>query len=144
MGTRVKILRELKHMSNIPPISDPNTPPSPVPAGEPHKPKLSAEAREWLGIAPADLLIYAAMLGAFSLFYVVNIPLELLISLVAVVLGLYACVVGLKPNPQFSRLTNVMKLAGYPAGMFVVVLFIALNFLSWNPNPQAGFFPRWR
>lgn len=130
-------------MSNIPPISDPNRPPSSPPSRQRQKPKLSAEARAWMGLEPADFPIYAAMGGAFSLFYVVNVPLELLISLASLALGTFSCILGMRAKPEFSRLTNAMKLIGYPAGMLVVVMFIALNFLSWNPNPQAGFFPRW-
>ena len=128
-------------MSHIPPISDPNQSPA-SPPGERQKGKLSPEMREQLGLAPADFPIYVAMGGAAALFFVRNLPLELLISVCCLGLSVFSCVLGMKINPDFSRLTNGLKIIGYPVGLLVVVVFIALNFLSWNPNPQAGFFPR--
>ena len=130
-------------MSNIPPISDPNPSPSAPAPGARKKSGLSPEAREWLGITTADFLIYAAIIGAASLYFLVNVPAELLISLVSLGVGAVSCVLGMKTNPELSRFTNAIKIIGHVVGMLVVVFFVAVNFFLWNPKPQTPFFPQW-
>lgn len=93
---------------------------------------MNEELKEWLGIAPADFLVYAAAGAVAGMYYSNDTPLDVVLSLVAGVLCILSCVVGMKTDPRMSRFSNRVKRISYPGCLLVVVLCIILNFTRWN------------
>jgi hypothetical protein len=113
-------------MNTQPPISNPSSPP------EPNRQINSRELREWLGIMPADFLMYGALLGGGALYFVKGLMLEIGISAVSIILALLSCYFGMKHDEEVSKAANIVKKTAYPACFIILVVLLFLNFTQWN------------
>jgi signal peptidase I len=104
------------------------------------KAKMNEELREWLGLKPADLLVYVAI-GAIIAMYFLPAPINLIFGIAAVLLALAACPIGMKSSPALSRFTSGAKKVAYPA--FVVLALVLLFFrnVTYYQIPQNGMYP---
>ena len=109
-----------------PPIPEPR----PSPSNEPKH--NSRELREWLGLMPADLLIYAALLIGGALYFINNVPFEIGVSMVALALASASCAIGMKPDDQISAAANAAKKYSYPICVLILLGILWVNFSIWN------------
>jgi len=106
-------------------------PDSDLPAGKASG-DVKHELREWLGVAPADFLIYAALLLGGSLYFLSSRPVEIAVSVIAVGLGLVSCYFGMRHDDRVSQLMNVIKKVSYPLCVLLLTVIIFLNFTRWS------------
>jgi hypothetical protein len=93
---------------------------------------MNEELKEWLGIKPADLVVYVAA-GAVVWMYVnKNVTLDVLLSAVAVVLCGLSCFLGTRHDARLTRTTNLFKRVAYPACLVAALICVYLNFSTWN------------
>jgi signal peptidase I len=108
------------------------------------------ELREWLGLKPADLLVYIAT-GAIIAMYFVSPPIDLIFAIGGVVFTLAACPIGMRSSPSVSRFTNRAKKVAYPSCVAIALVFIFFHFLNsqngttsdvtYYQIPQNGMYP---
>lgn len=109
-----------------PPISDPNSTPKSEGAGN------SRELREWLGLMPADFLIYIALGMAGSFYFINDVRFEIAISIVALVTAIISCKIGMKPDEKISNAANIGKKYSYPLCFLILIGILWLNFAHWT------------
>jgi hypothetical protein len=97
---------------------------------------MKEELKEWLGIKPADFVVYAAGAAIVWMYFSRNTALDVVLSVVAVALCVLACFIGMRPDPRLSALANAAKRVGYPACLLATLGCIYLNFTSWNAPPK--------
>jgi hypothetical protein len=84
------------------------------------------ELREWLGLAPADLLAYVGIAAVVAMFFVSDATVDMALAAVGVAFAIAACPIGMKVDPQVSRFTNAVKLVSYP--LVVLGLIAAIGY----------------
>jgi hypothetical protein len=87
------------------------------------------EIREWLGLTRADECVYLALLACFALFVGQDWRGDAILALAAIGLGIAACALGMKSDPDFADITNVFKALCYPAAVLCIVTVIAVHYL---------------
>jgi hypothetical protein len=92
----------------------------------------SGELKEWVGIKPADLLVYASCGAIVAMYFTKSILLDSALSVVAIVLCIISCFVGMRADENLSGFTNVVKKVVYPVCLVAILVFIYLNFTRWN------------
>ena len=90
------------------------------------------ELREWLGLTPADLLVYLAFAAVGAMFFVHDATIDIVLAVVGVVLALAACPLGMPRDPAVSEATNAIKLVSYPACVILAVGAIAVHYVWFN------------
>lgn len=93
---------------------------------------MKEEAKEWVGIKPADLVIYLAFLLVIPVFFLRNAVLDTVLLSVGLLLCLVSCWIGMKPHPELSRTTNRAKLLSYPVCTLLFLYLGYLNFTAWQ------------
>lgn len=91
-----------------------------------------SELLEWMGLTVADVLTYLAGAAVLAMFFSRDPIVDLVLAGMAALFALGSCPLGMKPDPEFSRLTNVVKLVSYPAVVLIVCLFIWLHYMFWQ------------
>jgi hypothetical protein len=91
------------------------------------------ELREWLGLTPADLLVYLAAAAVVALFFVSDPTADALLAVAGVGLALAACPLGMTRDPLVSDFTNGVKLVSYPACVLMAATAVAVHYLVPNP-----------
>jgi signal peptidase I len=99
------------------------------------------ELREWLGLRKADLLIYVAAAAIIGLYLVHDPTLELALAVLAVLLALAACPLGMRASPQVSGFTNAAKKVAYPIGVVLALFFSGYHYVGYYRIPQNGMYP---
>ena len=93
---------------------------------------MHEEAKEWLGIKPADLFVYVAAGAIVWMYYTKSVVLDVALAAVAVISCIVSCVVGMRSDDQLSSVTNSLKKVAYPGCLIAALVCIYLNFTSWN------------
>ncbi len=89
-------------------------------------------AKEWLGIKPADFIIYAGFALLVPIYYSSNQLIDVSLSLVGLLLCLASCWIGMKPHPELGKANNLVKLIAYPACTVFFIYVVYLNFTAWQ------------
>jgi hypothetical protein len=93
---------------------------------------MNEELKEWLGIKPADLILYVAGAAVIGMYFNRNVALDIVLSIIAASLCVLSCVMGMRPEPGLSAFSNFVKRVTYPACLVAVLVCIYLNFARWN------------
>ncbi len=93
---------------------------------------MKEELKEWLGIKPADFLVYAAAGAIVGMYFTKNVTLDVILSVAAVVFGGLSCFIGMRQDARLAATTNFLKRVTYPAYLVVALVFVYLNFSRWN------------
>jgi hypothetical protein len=93
---------------------------------------MHEEAKEWLGIKPADLFVYVAAGAIIWMYYNRSVVLDMALSAVAVICCILSCFIGMRADAQLSSVTNALKKVAYPGCLIAAFVCIYLNFTSWN------------
>lgn len=91
-----------------------------------------SELREWLGITPADGLVYIASAAIVAMYFAQSAWVDGVLGTIALAGTVAACPLGMKSNPALSAFTNRLKRVAYPICVAVAVLFIWVNYAVWN------------
>lgn len=87
------------------------------------------EIREWLGLTRADGCVYLALIACFVLFIGQDWRGDAILALAAVGLGIVACKLGMKSDPELEDITNIFKTLCYPAAVLVILGVIAVHYV---------------
>ena len=90
------------------------------------------ELREWLGLTPADGLVWCSAAAIVAMYHVRSAWIDASLGVVALSLVIQACRIGMVPDMNLSTTTNHAKRISYPVALAMVVLGIGLNFAFWN------------
>jgi hypothetical protein len=99
------------------------------------------EIQVWLGLRRADLFVYLACAAIIGIYLVNETTVELVLGVVAVLLTLAACPLGMKASPAVSRFTNGFKKIAYPAAVVLALFFIGYRYVGYYRIPQNGMYP---
>ncbi len=92
---------------------------------------MKESTREWAGIANTDLIIYIAWILLIVIFYINNLFLITLLSIVAIGLNVYGSHYGSKPKKDFSKTLNKFKKILNPLTMHLLILFIIIRYIMY-------------
>lgn len=98
---------------------------------------MNEELKEWLGIKPADFVVYAAAAMVVGMYFNKNLVLDVILSVVAVSLCVLSCAMGMRPEQGLSAFLNFVKRVAYPGCLIAVLVCIYLNFTRWNAPRMA-------
>lgn len=87
------------------------------------------ELMEWLGLTPADLLVYLSLGALVPMFFTRDATLDALCALAALALAVAACPIGMKRDPKVSAFTNAVKYWSYPVWLLLAVGTIAAHYV---------------
>lgn len=90
------------------------------------------ELKEWVGLKPADVAVYAAGAAIIAMYFTRNLVADTILTALAILLATIACVVGMRRDPHLSAGTNLVKKVSYPLTLVVVLVLICVNFFAWN------------
>ncbi len=93
---------------------------------------MDEETKEWLGIKPADLIVYAAAGAVVWMKFTRSTTLDVILSAAAVILTIIGCFMGMPSDRRLSATTNRIKRVAYPLCLLAVLVCIYLNFARWN------------
>ena len=96
------------------------------------------EILEWLSIAPGDIPIWGAGAAILGMYYSNSTVIDTILAVAAFVLAVTGCVIGIKPDPEFSLATNTSKIILYPAAIIACIVIIYFNFVYWNQRPTSN------
>lgn len=89
--------------------------------------------REWLGLTPADFLVYMAAAAVGAMYFVKDVTAAAVLAVAAVVLAVAACPLGMKRDPEVSGVTNAIKRVSYPACVLLAVGAIVFHYMRFSP-----------
>jgi len=95
---------------------------------------MKEELKEWLGIKPADFVVYIALAAVTWMYFTKSVALDFILSVVAVVLCSLSCFIGMRSDVRLSAPTNFLKRVSYPACLVMVLVCVYLNFAKWNAH----------
>ena len=90
------------------------------------------ELREWLGIAPADLPVWGAMISLGVMYLVKSFTVDIVLSMLAVGLAIFSCFMGMQYDKRVSKRINLIKKISYPLCVALCLVLTYLNFTWWN------------
>ena len=93
---------------------------------------MKESTKEWLGIKPADFVIYAGFLLVVPAYYSSNVVIDSVCLLLGLILCLISCWLGMKPHPELGKVNNFIKLLAYPACTLFFMYLGYLNFTTWQ------------
>ena len=93
---------------------------------------MNEELKEWLGIKPADFVVYAAAAAVVGMYLNKNFILDVALSVLAVSLCVLACIIGMPAERRLSAFSNFVKRVAYPGCLVAVLICVYLNFTRWN------------
>jgi len=86
---------------------------------------------EWLGLMPADFMVYGSAAAVISIYFVQRGSLDAILALGAVALSFGALALGLRPDPRVTPLVKRLKRVSYVAWAVMAVVLIAAHYLWW-------------
>ena len=90
------------------------------------------ELLEWLGLTPADMLVYLALAAIGAMFVVHDRTTDIILAVAGVGLGLASCPLGMARDPEVSKLTNAIKFASYPIFVALAMIAVAVHYVWFN------------
>jgi hypothetical protein len=97
------------------------------------KPNSSrAELMEWLGLKPADLLVYLSLGAVVAIYFIEDSLWDAFLSGVGILAALVACPIGMKRDPNVSEFTNIVKLVSYIPIAILAILAVALHYVYFR------------
>ena len=90
------------------------------------------ELLEWLGITPADMLVYLAVAAIGAMFFVHDATLDLVLAVTGVALALAACPLGMARDPAVSKFTNAVKRVSYPLFVAIALAAVAVHYVWFD------------
>jgi len=90
------------------------------------------EVREWLSLAPADFPVWGAAACIIGMKFSKNSTIDWSLAVVALVLTVVACFMGMNRDHRVSNFSNVVKKVAYPACVVAVLVLTYVNFTKWN------------
>ena len=93
---------------------------------------MKEEVKEWLGIKPADFVIYTAFLLMVPVYFSRNQFVDAACISIGLLLCFASCWLGMKPHPELSRLNNAVKLLAYPACTLLFLYLGYKNYAYWQ------------
>jgi len=93
---------------------------------------MNEELKEWLGIKPADFIVYLTGVAIVGIYFSKNITVDIILSIASVILCVISCFMGMKSDSRLSSFSNCVKRIAYPLCLIVVIICIYLNFSKWN------------
>ena len=93
---------------------------------------MKESTKEWLGIKPADLVIYLAFATLIPAIIVKSAIFDVVILSVGVILCFISCKLGMKRNPKLGKINNAIKLIAYPGTTVFFLYLCYLNFTKWQ------------
>lgn len=93
---------------------------------------MNEELKEWLGIKPADFVVYVAAGAVVWMYFNKSVTLDVILTVVALVLCSLSCFIGVRPDARLAASTNFLKRVSYPACLVAVLVCVYLNFTRWN------------
>ena len=91
------------------------------------------ELLEWLGLTPADLLVYLAAAAIAAMFFVHDAATDAVLAVAGVALALASCPLGMARDPEVSATTNAVKRASYPLCVVIAVAAVVVHYVLFNP-----------
>lgn len=89
---------------------------------------MRESVKEWLGIKPADFIIYAGFSLLIPIYYSKNLVIDVSCTILGLILCLISCKIGMKPHPELGKVNNLVKLLAYPICTLVFSYLSYLNF----------------
>ena len=89
---------------------------------------MKESTKEWLGIKPADFMIYAAFILLLPVYFFSEWALDVVLSLLGLGLCLTSCWLGMQPHAELDKVTNFLKLVTYPGCTVFFMYLVYLNF----------------
>jgi NO-binding membrane sensor protein with MHYT domain len=99
---------------------------------EPRPDQTQHELLEWLGLKPADFLVYGSLAAVGGMFFLREPLWDVVLACLAVVLSIIACPLGMKRDPNLSEFTNKVKLFSYVPFVLMVVGAIVVHYVYFN------------
>ena len=96
-----------------------------------------AELKEWLGLTPADALVYVALAAVATMFFIREPILEVILAVVGIVTAVAACPLGMTKNPLLSDSMNKLKEASYIPCAVCILIAIVVHYSAWNQAREA-------
>lgn len=87
-----------------------------------------AEMREWLGMSPADLLVYGAIAASAGMYFVRHPVWDIGLAVIALALAIVSCPIGMRTNPNLSEFTNAIRLVSYIPFLLLVVVWVVVHY----------------
>jgi hypothetical protein len=87
------------------------------------------ELQEWMGMTRADLCVYLAFAAVTAMFFVRSSAGDIGLAVVAFALTIASCPLGMKSDPDFEDVTNLMKVVSYPAAVVIVAFAILMHYV---------------
>jgi hypothetical protein len=100
--------------------------------GRTHTMAKNSEVLEWLGLTPADMLVYLSIGAIGVMFFVHDATVDLVLAVAGVGLGLAACPLGMTRDPDVSGFTNAIKRVSYPLYVVLALAAIAVHYVWFN------------
>ena len=92
----------------------------------------NSELMEWLGLTPADLLVYCAIAAVAAMFFIHDAAVDVVLAIAGIGLALAACPIGMARDPDVSNFTNAIKRGSYPIAVFLLVVAIVVHYVWFN------------
>jgi len=93
---------------------------------------MKESTKEWLGIKPADFVMYAAFILLVPIYYSKRPIVDGILIVIGLALCLLSCRLGMKPNPELGKINNTIKLVVYPFCVLGFLFSVYVNFTQWN------------
>lgn len=93
---------------------------------------MDENLKEWLGIKPADFMVYGSWVALGAMYFLTSFWFDVLLAIVALALTAWACAVGMPSDPRLSSNINRIKKISYPLFVLITAAFIVINFTVWN------------
>lgn len=93
---------------------------------------MNEELKEWLGVKPADLIVYSAGGAVAWMYFNRQLTIDILLSGIAVILCVVSCFMGMPADRRLSKIANFIKRVAYPGCLIATLICVYLNFTRWN------------
>ena len=93
---------------------------------------MNEELKEWLGLKPADLLVYGAIAAIAGMYWTRVVAVDLVLAVLAIGLCVLSCRWGMPSDPRLGKFTNAIKAVAYPLCLVTTIALVGLNFIRWN------------
>lgn len=92
---------------------------------------MKESTKEWLGIKPADLVLYAGFFQLVPVYYSNNQIIDMSLTVIGFILCLLSCWLGMRPHLELNKTNNIIKVIAYPACTLFYIYLVYLSFTAW-------------
>lgn len=93
---------------------------------------MKEATKEWLGIKPADFVLYAGFAFVVPAYYSTSFIVDSIFLLAGLLLCIASCNMGMRPHQQLGKFNNAIKLIAYPACTLLYLYLAYLNYTIWK------------